>query len=360
MDHEKIGKIMPPQKLIFVSHAVKDKPLADAFVDLLETGIGISSNDVFCSSLEGLGIPAGKNFVDYIKDQIQEPKAVILLLTPNYYRSNFCLCELGATWAMCHDFFPILVPPLEYDEIKDVLTGVQLARIDKPSDLNEVQDRLKEILGIVGKKTARWEVKRNVFIEGLNQILSKIPNPQVISFSEHEKLQKKYKESIEEMEVYEKEISALKQVIEELKKCKDADQVQEILMKNSSELEIFQELINNAKTSLSPFPNIVVTAIYRYFTSETELVLNYLEDKYDIQSADNARDNGFLIKDANNTIYSLNLNDPLIKKTITLLEKLHDFIKEMSADLHGKLEKEANCEISLSNKRFWSHYIREI
>jgi len=48
---------------VFISHSVKDKELANAMVDLLQTGIGINTNDIFCSSVEGLGIPGGANFI---------------------------------------------------------------------------------------------------------------------------------------------------------------------------------------------------------------------------------------------------------------------------------------------------------
>lgn len=47
-------------KEIFISHAVKDKDLADAFVDLMVMAMGISADDIFCSSLEGTRSPPSK------------------------------------------------------------------------------------------------------------------------------------------------------------------------------------------------------------------------------------------------------------------------------------------------------------
>jgi hypothetical protein len=88
-------------KRIFVSHAHADKLLVDALVDLIGTGVGIPSEEVFCTALEGLGIPAGSNFIDYIKAQIQKPEVVLLLITDNYLKRPFCL----ARWVrpgQCH------------------------------------------------------------------------------------------------------------------------------------------------------------------------------------------------------------------------------------------------------------------
>lgn len=85
-------------KSIFVSHATKDASLAAAVVDLIEDGTGVPEGEIFCSSLPGYGIPAGKNFVGYMRDQMDAPKVVVLLLTKNYFNSHFCLSELGAAW----------------------------------------------------------------------------------------------------------------------------------------------------------------------------------------------------------------------------------------------------------------------
>ncbi|NCS74765.1 MAG: toll/interleukin-1 receptor domain-containing protein, partial [Deltaproteobacteria bacterium] len=87
-------------KPVFISHAAANRELADALVDMLETGIGITDTDVFCSSLEGMGIPSGVNFVDFVRGQISSPRAVVLLLSQDYLASQFCLCELGASWAL--------------------------------------------------------------------------------------------------------------------------------------------------------------------------------------------------------------------------------------------------------------------
>lgn len=62
------------EKLIFISHANKDKDLVEAIVELIEEGIGVPENQIFCSSLKGYGIPVGENFISYIKSQIQAPE----------------------------------------------------------------------------------------------------------------------------------------------------------------------------------------------------------------------------------------------------------------------------------------------
>ena len=42
---------------VFISHATEDKPLAEALSDLIEAGIGLTHDQIFCTSLAGQGIP---------------------------------------------------------------------------------------------------------------------------------------------------------------------------------------------------------------------------------------------------------------------------------------------------------------
>jgi len=346
---------MQKQKRIFISHAVKDKPLADALVDLLETGVGISGKDIFCSSLEGMGIPAGSNFIDHIKAQIQEPEIVILLLTRNYYESNFCLCELGATWAMSHNCFPLLVPPLSYEDIKDVLTGLQLAKINSKPDLSDLRDRLIKLLDIEGKSASRWEVKRNKFIEGLGAILKDLPEPSTVSSAEYSKLQSRYNESIREMGKYEDEVSKLKSIIEDLRKCKDLEETAKVLKKFSSETEHFNDLVEGIQTKLSPIPNIAIKALYRHFTDNPGLFFRGLDDRFEIEEANAAKDEGFLWLDGN--VYDINTGDPVIKKALIAIKKLRKFLEEEASDeFHELMFNDIDFEISIENVRFWRKY----
>ena len=56
---------------VFISHASADKPLVDAFVDLLQTGVDIRQKDIFCTSIDGMGIPTGKDFVAFINKRLK-------------------------------------------------------------------------------------------------------------------------------------------------------------------------------------------------------------------------------------------------------------------------------------------------
>lgn len=193
-----------PTKSIFISHATADKELADQLVSLIELGIGIPDKDVFCTSLEGLGIPSGVNFVDFIKAQLQESQTVLLLLTPHYYASEFCLCELGATWGMTHRTFPLLLPPLTYDDMKGVLLGTQALHLGTQKDLNQFQKEITELLGNHNKDFAIWEKQRDHFLQWIAEYIVNYQPPKKIGPAEHELwAEKQLGEQVdEELQIY--------------------------------------------------------------------------------------------------------------------------------------------------------------
>ncbi len=128
---------------IFISHAVADKALADKFVAFLKEAIGVPAKSIFCSSIDGQSIPLGDDFNEYMKNQIQSPKLVILLMTPRYMESWFCLMELGATWAKSLKAVPIVVPPIRFSAISSTLGLKQGWSIDDHAKLIDLREMVK-------------------------------------------------------------------------------------------------------------------------------------------------------------------------------------------------------------------------
>lgn len=169
---------------VFISHAVEDKELANALADLLALGVGLGQAQIFCSSLAGMGIPAGKSFKDYIGEELAGAPVVIALLTPNYYSSAFCLCETGATWILSKDFIPLLTPATKFSDMKAVLEGTQALRIEEETALDEVREHL-EPYALKKTKDAWWTVKKKEFLEELPSILGKLPKPKLPTAEDH-------------------------------------------------------------------------------------------------------------------------------------------------------------------------------
>ncbi|OHY89329.1 hypothetical protein BI375_23820 [Vibrio rotiferianus] len=343
-------------KKIFVSHAVKDKPLADALVDLLQTGLNISSEDVFCSSLEGLGIPPGQNFVDYIKSQIQQPESVIILLTKNYYESHFCLCELGATWAMSHSILPLIVPPLKFSDINGVLTGVQINKIQEQSGLDDFVTQLKKNSSSSNLNLSRWGKKRDQFIDNLQAILETITLPKTVDPKEHLETLELLEVTREALDEADDKISILTKKVALLEKCKDKAEVKAVINSLSGAKSVFDDLVEDVSNELDGLPRIVSLVIYRYKSTGDGLFLDTFEQRDLLKEAEEATDHQYIYFDER--LFHLNFEHPKIKRSLKSIEQLEKFIDSEDAEsIHNDFEEEHDYLLSIENRTFWNEYL---
>lgn len=356
---------------IFISHASKDKKLADAFVDFLVLGLNIKTNDFFCTSLEGLGIPTGENFIDFIQDRLKGCKIVISLLSPNYYESRFCLCELGASWILSRTHFPIIIPPLKFSDIEEVLKNNQMRMIDKNSDLDELSDELTIKLKLKNVRSARWGSKKDQFLKKLPKILAKLPVPDVIPSERHEELQDKYDDLLQQTETLEEEKEQQREIINELKSCKDQAEVRELEIKYSSLNERFEDLIRQGKKAIKGLPNVVVKALYYYFRDEDMPVPSPFEsDKFEDIKLQMEYEYlcGSLGDDHEAGYINVCEDNPEIVTSIDTLSELRRFIGDVtdedSDDYEEKYQPfvsnyrdENGFNLSFKSRNFWEEHL---
>lgn len=161
-------------KKIFISHAAKDKAIIEEIIELIES-IGISSDQIFCSSFEGYGISLGENFLEQIKKELSSDVLVFFVLTENFYESKVCLCEMGAAWALSKDHIPIVIPPLTYSDIQAVIPLTQGLVVNDAAKLNSFKDKLENDFEIENRLSfSSWERKRDRFIRDIDTHLSTV------------------------------------------------------------------------------------------------------------------------------------------------------------------------------------------
>jgi hypothetical protein len=341
-------------KKIFISHAAKDKKLADALVDLLQTGINISADDIFCSSLEGLGIPQGTDFIAHIKAQIQQPKVVVALLTQSYLASQFCMCELGATWAMSHRLLPLLVSPMTYHDFKGVLTVTQLASID--SDLTGTMQALIEELEMRPPNFERWEAKKAAFLKKLSAFVKTQDPPSTVSASEHDAVKEQLNEARKALEESEIEISDLKETIEEISSLKDQAAVRQVKLKKSSAAQRLNDLENAVREQLAKVNRAVACVAYRSFSSGGSTMFNRFQDQDLAEDALQAESKMHLYDEGNGQ-FQLGKNHPVIKKLVKALTELSTFLQSADAppELLEEFESEHDFPLAIENWDYWGY-----
>lgn len=161
---------------VFISHSSRDKVLIDYFVEkILILGCGINEKEIFCSSIEGLGIKTGLDFREHIKSTLQKSDYSFLFISENYKKSDICLNEMGASWVQENiEVKPFIFPNIGFDSIGTLYSVKQVARLDKKSDLDELFDELRNKYGI-NRKISRWNKNKEDFLKFLESYFSSKP-----------------------------------------------------------------------------------------------------------------------------------------------------------------------------------------
>lgn len=159
---------------VFISHASKDFEIVEEMIEILET-IGLDSNQIFCTSFEGYGIGLGDNFLDSIQSELSSDSLVIFMLSKNFYQSPVCLCEMGATWVLAKQHIPVLVPPLDYSDVKGVIPLTQGFKINEPLKLNLFKEKIEELFSVKNPMSmSTWERKRDRIVSRIEKSISEV------------------------------------------------------------------------------------------------------------------------------------------------------------------------------------------
>ena len=163
-------KMNTPQKTIFISHSSKDNAVVKKLIKLLLI-IRVPDDAIFCTSFAEYGINLGDNFLNKIQDKLQNTSLVLFVLTENFYSSPFCLCEMGATWALTKNHIPIIIPPFKVDDIKGVIPLTQTCNIEDASQLNRLKNQIESDFQLTNTLRNGWERIRDDFIGEINENL---------------------------------------------------------------------------------------------------------------------------------------------------------------------------------------------
>jgi hypothetical protein len=93
---------------VFISHSSKDADLALALIELLQAGLALQSSQIRCSSVDGYRLPVGVNTEAKLREEVNEARVVIGLITPSSLESAFVMFELGARWGANQFLAPLL------------------------------------------------------------------------------------------------------------------------------------------------------------------------------------------------------------------------------------------------------------
>lgn len=170
-EEDKLPDTSNKQLKLFISHSSKDEEVVESLIDLIEI-IGVNPDNIFCSSIDGYGVPLGEDFLERIRTELDGNTLVLFALSENFYQSPICLCEMGATWVKTNKHIPILIPPFSFADIKGVIPLTQGFEINNNSKLNLFKEEIEKTFNLPLIDNKIWERKRNKVVKNINRILT--------------------------------------------------------------------------------------------------------------------------------------------------------------------------------------------
>ena len=172
--------IVAKTQKVFISHSSKDVPYVSLFVNLLED-IGLSEENIVCSSIPEYGIPLRSDIYDWLSDQFQTfDLHVIFILSPNYYDSVACLNEMGAAWVLRQKYDIVLLPEFDFPQIEGAINPKQIGikldseLVELKKRLNELKDDLIEEFELKALSATKWERHRDEFVEKISTLAEQL------------------------------------------------------------------------------------------------------------------------------------------------------------------------------------------
>ena len=155
---------------VFISHSSRDRYIINQFTEkILILGCGLKDDQVFCTSIDGLGIKSGEDFRKHIRKNLVTADFSLIMVSENYKKSEICLNEMGASWILDDiKVKQLLFPKLSFESLGLLLNVKQASRIDKVGDLDELFEELTNHYKIE-KKVVRWNKHKTDFLHILKE-----------------------------------------------------------------------------------------------------------------------------------------------------------------------------------------------
>lgn len=155
--------------MVFISHSSQDKKFAEALVNLLED-LGMDNKNVFCSSVDGYGVPLGQDIFATLRSLFDLHDLFVMFIhSPRYYESPVSLNEMGAAWVLKTSFCSFLTKDFDFTDMVGVIDkkylSLKVNNDDAPAILNELKDKLISLFHLPPIDGTKWERKRNQFLK---------------------------------------------------------------------------------------------------------------------------------------------------------------------------------------------------
>lgn len=182
--------------MVFISHSSKDEKTVRQLETFL-SGLGITQELIFCSSIEGQGVKNGERIEEKVRNSIKNSKLLLYVISQNFMESTYCVQELGAGWIL-RDYgistFLIKLDDIEYKDIRGFINSDFKCCELNDDNLDELIDNIRELYSIPHTSSTRNKKLKKSFLDAIQNDIKKLKNQAKLSKEEQVALDKKSKE----------------------------------------------------------------------------------------------------------------------------------------------------------------------
>ncbi len=154
---------------IFISHSSCDEDAVRLLINLLCNALqNLNKGDIFCTSVEGHGIPPGNDADDAIRNAIKEADLLIGLITPSAITSTYVLFELGGRWLIKKPMIPLLARGVEMQHLDGPLTRIQVKNCSQEAEVREFIEHVAKALSLPIASSAFYVQDIQQFVHAAN------------------------------------------------------------------------------------------------------------------------------------------------------------------------------------------------
>ena len=144
---------------IFVSHSQHDEDLAKAIIELLMEALQVPRTRIRCTSVVGHKLRGGMSIESKLRQEINESRIFLGLLTPSSLDSTYVMFELGARWGVEKYWCLIKARGAQVGDLKGPLTAYHVPDASSEEDLAQMIDDLAKELAAVPQNFAAFQTK---------------------------------------------------------------------------------------------------------------------------------------------------------------------------------------------------------
>ncbi len=150
---------------IFITHSSQDNRIVEALIDLMRGALNISSEKIRCSSVPGYRFPTGVDTDEQLRQEVDDAKVLVGVITKSSMRSAYVLFELGARWGAKKKMFPVLACGADSSVLGGPLKGINSLSCNNAADVHQLIDDIASELGIKKQRAASFQNKIETLVQ---------------------------------------------------------------------------------------------------------------------------------------------------------------------------------------------------